>query len=49
MKLGLTLLFIVYLVFIFFVFFNKDKRMVSIFSAIGAYIYIIAVKRISEK
>lgn len=40
MKLGLTLLFIVYLVFIFFVFFNKDKRMVSIFSAIGASIYI---------
>lgn len=48
-KLGITILFIIYLVIVFFVFFNKDKKMVSIFTAIGTSIYIISIKRISKE
>ena len=40
-----TCLFIIYLVIIFIVFFNSDRRMLTIFSAMGSSLYIIFIKK----
>lgn len=43
-KLIITILFILYLIMIFYIFYNSDKRLVGVFSAIGASIYIITIR-----
>ena len=43
----LTILFLIFLVVVFTVFFN-DKKLIAVFSSIGAAIYAASIKRIKQ-
>ena len=45
----ITIGYLLYLILIFAIFFKTDKRMVAVFCAVGAAIYVVLIKRFSDK
>lgn len=42
-------MFLLYLTLVLYLFYNTDKKMISIFTAIGVAIYIIGMKKTEDK
>lgn len=48
-KLVITIAFLVYLIIAFLIFYSIDKKMLAVFCALGAALYVALIKRFSDK